>query len=83
MNKPTIASTTPAVMEVERGTYHWCSCGKSANQPFCDGSHKGTTFMPIAFRMESKKRVALCTCKLTEKGPFCDGSHKKLKGDRP
>ncbi len=19
--------------------YYWCSCGKSSNQPFCDGSH--------------------------------------------
>merc|ERR1711924_381257 len=27
-------------------TYFWCTCGASAKQPFCDGSHKGTDFKP-------------------------------------
>ncbi len=21
-------------------THYWCACGKSANQPMCDGTHK-------------------------------------------
>lgn len=30
----------PYAVEVEEEkTYDWCSCGKSKNQPFCDGSH--------------------------------------------
>ena len=30
-------------IEVEEGkTYFWYDCGKSAKQPFCDGSHVDT-----------------------------------------
>jgi len=43
--------------------YYWCSCGLSKSQPFCDGSHKGTTFTPLAFSVEQTKSVWLCTCK--------------------
>ena len=28
------------------------SCGQSKNQPFCDGSHQGTEFAPVAFVAE-------------------------------
>lgn len=78
MDQPTIASKTPAIMELDPGTYYWCSCGKSSNQPFCDGAHQGTSFRPVAFTLDVKKRVALCTCKQTGRGPFCDGSHASL-----
>ena len=33
-------------------SYFWCACGKSANQPFCDGSHKDTEFSPIKWTAE-------------------------------
>ena len=37
---PNIAQKSPFAVEVEEGkTYYWCQCGKSNNQPFCDGSH--------------------------------------------
>ena len=49
MNKSLITEKQPAVMELEPGTYYWCSCGKSNNKSFCDGSHKGTEFTPLAF----------------------------------
>jgi CDGSH-type Zn-finger protein len=78
MNKPTIASKKPSVVELEADTHYWCACGKSANQPFCDGSHLGTAFQPVAFTLEAKKRVVLCNCKRTENAPFCDGVHKNL-----
>ena len=78
MNEPTIASMKPSVLELEAGTYYWCACGQSANQPYCDGSHKGTGFTPVSFTVEAKKRVALCNCKRTANGPFCDGAHKNL-----
>jgi CDGSH-type Zn-finger protein len=68
----------PTVLELEPGTYYWCACGRSAKQPFCDGSHAGTGFKPKAFTVDAPKRVALCNCKQTGNGPFCDGSHKRL-----
>tara|TARA_B110000263_G_C14993901_1_gene367251 strand:- start:352 stop:588 length:237 start_codon:yes stop_codon:yes gene_type:complete len=78
MQKPEISSKAAAVIELDAGTFYWCACGKSENQPFCDGSHKGTEFQPQAFTIEEKKRVALCNCKHTGNSPFCDGTHKRL-----
>ncbi|MDX8388034.1 MAG: CDGSH iron-sulfur domain-containing protein [Ghiorsea sp.] len=78
MTEPTVAAKVPAVLELEPGTYYYCQCGKSANQPFCDGSHAGTDFEPMPFEITEKKKVALCQCKHTGNAPFCDGTHKKL-----
>ncbi|MCA9772849.1 MAG: CDGSH iron-sulfur domain-containing protein, partial [Myxococcales bacterium] len=60
------------------GTYWWCACGLSKNQPFCDSSHKGQPFSPKKFVLTEKKRVALCRCKRTGNAPYCDGTHAKL-----
>ena len=78
MDKPIIASKKPTVIVVEPGTYYWCSCGKSENQPYCDGSHKGTNFTPLKFEITEERRAALCNCKYTENAPFCDGKHTRL-----
>jgi len=78
MSEPIIAKKVPAILELEAGSYYWCACGRSANQPFCDGSHKGTEFTPLEFKLEEAKRVALCQCKRTSNRPFCDGTHKTL-----
>jgi len=79
MADPIIANRLPAVLELEQGEYFWCVCGRSRDQPFCDGSHKGTDFRPLRFEVDEKKRVALCQCKFTGQSPFCDGSHKHLE----
>jgi CDGSH-type Zn-finger protein len=39
MEKPVITQKSPYVLEMQPGSYYYCTCGKSANQPFCDGSH--------------------------------------------
>lgn len=79
MTKPVVASTTPFEVEVEAGkSYAWCACGLSKNQPFCDGSHKGTGMVPKVLKAEKSETVWLCGCKQTKNGPFCDGSHNDL-----
>ena len=81
MNKPKQAGTSPIRVELVAGkTYAWCACGLSANQPFCDGSHKGTPFQPVVFKQETTKTVGMCTCKRTQNrhNGQCDGSHKSL-----
>ncbi len=78
MDQPERASDTPFAIEVEAGkSYYWCACGKSANQPFCDGSHKGTSFNPMKYDATESKRVFFCGCKATSNQPLCDGSHKQ------
>ncbi|MDT8282960.1 MAG: CDGSH iron-sulfur domain-containing protein [Gammaproteobacteria bacterium] len=78
MNEAIIAGREPAVEKLEPGTYYWCSCGRSKNQPLCDGSHQGTAFEPLQFSIEETTTVALCQCKATSTPPFCDGTHNKL-----
>lgn len=78
MEEPIIAQKSPYVMELEAGTYFWCACGQSKDQPFCDGSHRGTSLTPVEFTLTEKKTVAPCGCKHTKTPPFCDGSHAHL-----
>lgn len=78
MKKPNIAAKFPVMATLEAGQYFWCACGKSTNQPFCDGSHKGTEFVPSMFKMAENQDVWLCQCKHTNNPPFCDGTHKTL-----
>lgn len=74
-----VSQKSPYLVEVEAGkSYFWCSCGRSEKQPFCDGSHKGTTFTPLKFEAEKSKQLFFCGCKQTDKQPFCDGAHSKL-----
>lgn len=69
----------PIAVEVEAGKeYYWCSCGKSATQPFCNGAHEGTSFTPTSFTPEKSETVYLCQCKQTKTPPYCDGSHANL-----
>jgi CDGSH-type Zn-finger protein len=79
MGEPHIAEKRPAIVELEPGTYWWCACGRSKNQPFCDGSHKGSEFSPIRIDVERAERMALCQCKRTGNAPRCDGSHRALR----
>ncbi len=79
MTAAVIAAKQPAHVTLEAGkTYAWCACGRSKNQPFCDGSHKVTEFKPVVFKQEANQQVWLCQCKGTKNRPFCDGTHKTI-----
>ena len=78
MSEPEIPQKAPYAVELEPGTYWWCSCGKSKKQPFCDGSHQGSDFSPVEFTVDKPGKQYLCGCKHTANPPFCDGAHKDL-----
>ncbi|MGE0079769.1 MAG: CDGSH iron-sulfur domain-containing protein [Thiohalomonadaceae bacterium] len=78
MSEAVVAKKGPFVVELEPGDYWYCTCGRSASQPFCDGSHKGTGLAPTKFTVSEKKEYGLCGCKRSAGAPFCDGTHKGL-----
>ncbi|MBV1700997.1 MAG: CDGSH iron-sulfur domain-containing protein [Hyphomicrobiales bacterium] len=79
MSEPHIAQKAPYKVEVTEGkTYYWCACGQSKTQPLCDGSHKGSTFTPVAYTADKTGDAYMCGCKHSKTAPMCDGSHKAL-----
>jgi methylamine---glutamate N-methyltransferase subunit C len=83
MEKPIIADNKPKAVELEKGTaYSFCVCGRSNNQPFCDGSHHGSQLRPKSFIADKSGTAYLCQCKHTANAPFCDGSHKQFSAEQ-
>jgi len=73
--------SAPIEVPVEAGkTYWWCACGRSRSQPFCDGSHKGTSLAPLKYEATQSGRKWFCVCKKTRNPPFCDGQHDAREG---
>ena len=79
MAVPVPAQKAPYKVRLESGKkYAWCACGRSANQPFCDGTHAGTGISPKVCAAQETREVWLCGCKHTGDKPFCDGTHGTL-----
>jgi CDGSH iron-sulfur domain-containing protein 3 len=77
--EPKIAQKSPFQVQLEAGKdYFWCACGQSKKQPFCDGSHKGSSFTPKKFAVDATATYNLCGCKASDDMPYCDGSHNML-----
>ena len=79
MPTPEMPQQAPYPVAVEAGkSYWWCACGKSANQPFCDGSHKGSEFAPTQYKADESKTVYFCGCKQSKNGALCDATHRNI-----
>ncbi|MBN85107.1 MAG: glutamate synthase [Gammaproteobacteria bacterium] len=79
MAEPNIAQKAPFPVDVTAGKkYFWCACGKSENQPFCDGSHSDTEFTPVPYEADKDRTLYFCGCKRTAGAPLCDGTHNSL-----
>ena len=79
MSEAIAAQKGPYEVDIVGGeNYAWCSCGRSAKQPFCDGAHKATALKPKVFTGIKTQAVYLCGCKATGHPPYCDGTHCKM-----
>ena len=79
MTHPTVAQKAPYPSEVQQDqTYFWCACGRSAQQPFCDGSHKGSGITPVKYTAKKDQKIYFCGCKHSLNQPMCDGTHGKI-----
>jgi CDGSH-type Zn-finger protein len=79
MAEPIVSQKAPFGVAVEAGKdYWWCACGRSAKQPFCDGSHKGTGLSPLQYQAKESGTLWFCGCKATATQPLCDGTHSRI-----
>ena len=80
MSNPIVTDNKPVKVSLAKGQeYHFCTCGRSKSQPFCDGSHVGTSFTPKVIVSDTDNEEAyLCACKHTGNAPYCDGTHKQF-----
>jgi len=71
---------SPHIVHETTGIKHYCTCGESANKPYCDGAHatKETGKSPQEFVVQEEKKMVICDCGHTGNSPFCDGAHSKL-----
>jgi len=70
----------PNYVDETPGKKYYCTCGESANKPYCDGSHEKTNTGKLPKELETikAKRIAICDCGFSKNSPLCDGTHSKL-----
>lgn len=51
--EPMAAPSATAEAISEAAERWWCACGRTACQPYCDGSHRGTGITPVRARRAS------------------------------
>jgi CDGSH-type Zn-finger protein len=69
----------PYIAHFAPGKYAYCTCGRSAHYPCCDGTHRGTEFRPIKIVLEGRAQMAWCACGRSRAQPYCDGSHARAQ----
>ena len=81
MSEAAITQKKPYIAELKAGKdYHYCTCGHSKTQPWCDGTHKQHEgFHSHKFTVPETKKYALCGCRRSKNKPFCDATHKTLE----
>jgi methylamine---glutamate N-methyltransferase subunit C len=83
MEQPIVAGNKPIKTSLKEGVvYHYCTCGRSKKQVFCDGSHTETGMYPMRFVTRATTDKWLCACKQTKNPPYCDGSHQHVSDDQ-
>lgn len=71
----------PYNLYLEKAKVYWfCTCGISANNPWCDfGCNRLTTRnRPIYFNVNESGYYKLCNCKMSSNAPFCNGTHREV-----
>ena len=72
---PDAAQASPYGAGDDAGTRWWCACGRSENQPYCDGSHRGSGISPVRVDLASKGEVWYCGSKRAGARPWRDEPH--------
>jgi CDGSH-type Zn-finger protein len=77
MSPSIVADNKLTSVTLQEGQHYFYSCcGRSASQPFCDGSYKGSDISPKAFKVDKTYDTFLCNCKHSANQPFCDGTQR-------
>lgn len=79
MAHPIIAAIEPKAVKLKQGeVVYFCRCGRSKDQPFCDGAHAGSGIEPMRFEAPADDEFYFCQCKQSGDLPLCDGTHERF-----